>query len=210
MIDSFLQTSRISSLSIALDNDDPCLDEYREIIKGRVHYTIDFRKTCTEIINSKWQFSADCFKYFSVTNDDFIFRTVDWDLKLVGTIKLHGGFGIAYGNDLLAGIQIPTMSVISREIVQELGWLQLPALSHLFGDNVWAEIGRKAECLHYRDDVIIEHMHVFGRKMEKDETFLRTNSAEMYRVDEAAFVEWLQNKSKSDIEKVKNLLCLPK
>lgn len=205
MVDSFLENSCMSTIKLYLDNDDPCLDEYRDTIKN-VSYEIDFRKPTTEIINSHWNNSAEIYKYFSTTNDDFIYRTKNWDLKLVSEIKLKGGIGIAYGNDLLQGVNMPTTSVISREIVEALGWLQMPRLTHLFGDNVWHVIGKACNCISYRQDVIIEHIHAFSNKVGKDETFNRTNSQEMYRKDEQAFIQWLKEESKEDIEKVKEAI----
>lgn len=202
MVDSFLLNSSCSVLKLLLDNNDPYLDEYRDIIKD-VSYTIEDQTTTTELINSHWQYTADCYKYFSVTNDDFIYKTKDWDLKL---IKKINGIGIAYGNDLLAGQAIPTTSVVSREIVEALGWLQMPTLTHLFGDNVWNYIGRACGCIHYVPEVIIEHRHVFARKAEADETHNRTNSKEMYRIDEQAFIKWIKENSKEDIAKVKEVM----
>lgn len=185
--------------------DDPCLDEYRDTIKN-VSYTIDFQKPTTQILNEHWKFSAECFKYFSATNDDFIYRTKDWDLKLRNSMIPNKGLGIAYGNDLLQGINMPTTSIISREIVEALGWLQMPTLTHLFGDNVWHVIGRETKCIHYCKDVIIEHKHPFTGKVEKDETFHRTNSQSNYETDQRAFIKWLQEHKTSDIAKVKQVL----
>lgn len=207
MIDSFIKTSKISSLTIALDNDDPFLYEYIDVFKGRVPYTIDIRKSTTEIINSKWRYCSDCYKYFSVINDDFIYHTEGWDEKLALMIKLHKGKGIAYGNDLLAKSSIPTTSIISKDIVKAVGWLQLPTLEHLYGDNVWKYIGEKSGCLYYNDSVVIEHKHVFSGKMIADETHKRTNDRYMYIKDNNAFLEWINNQSKEDIEKVKGVLC---
>lgn len=207
MIDSFMKTSRISSLTIALDNDDPRLYDYIDVFKGRVAYTIDIRKSTTEIINSKWRYCSDCYKYFSITNDDFIYHTDGWDEKLALMIRLHGGTGIAYGNDLLAKSILPTTSIISKEIVKAVGWLQIPTLCHLYGDNVWKHIGEQAGCLFYNDSVVIEHKHVFSGKMTADETHKESNARAMYVKDHNAFLEWLNNQSKEDIEKVKRLLC---
>lgn len=203
MIDSFLKTSTMSTLSICLDNDDPKLDEYRDIIGSKVPYTVTPRKTTTQIINDKWMFSSEHYKWFSVTNDDFVYKTLGWDFILTSKIRDNGRYGIAFGNDLLAGAHLPTTSVISREIVTALGWLQLPTLTHLFGDNVWQEIGKRCGCIHYCKDVIIEHHHVFANKMQKDATFLETNSPLMYTKDNKAFTEWLLNQSKQDVSKIK-------
>lgn len=207
MIDSFVETSTMSTLRVCLDYDDPLINENIKAIAGRVPYNIDIRKSTTEIINSSYKFSSDCYKWFSVSNDDFVFKTNGWDEKLTFAIKLHGGTGIAYGNDLLAGKNIATMSVISRDIVNSLGWLQLPKLTHLFGDNVWTYIGKQAGCLYYVPTVIIEHKHVFANKMIKDETHKYTNSHKMYVIDEAEFNQWVINQSREDIQKIKDLLC---
>lgn len=203
LITSFLKTARHSTLKICLDHCDPTLEQYRTMIAGRVPYVIDFRKTTTKIINEHWEFSADCFRWFSVTNDDFVYHTDAWDEKLIGSLKLHGGQGVVFGNDLLQGARLPTCSIVSREIVKALGWLQMPGLTHLFGDNVWQHLGANAGCLLYRSDVIIEHRHWCGKKAEMDDTYKETNGSAMYDKDQLAFIKWLHTSAPDDILKVK-------
>lgn len=210
MIESFLKTSKISSLIIALDIDDPSREENVSTIEKYtpqgIKYTLNIPITTTFLINKKYFLDGFETRFYSVTNDDFIYHTEGWDVILTDEIKSKGKVGISYGNDMLQGKNMPTTSVISREIVEALGWLQLPTLTHLYGDNVWKVIGTGANCLYYRPDVIIEHKHYFAKKVEQDETFLRTNSREMYQHDQLAFVKWMTEQSKLDIEKVK-MLC---
>lgn len=209
MIDSFLATSQMSTLKICLDINDPCLPEYQDLIGGSVPFVMGIQRPITEIINEYWQFAADCFRWFSVTNDDFLYKTDGWDIKLTGNIKtLEAGIGIAYGNDLLQGIHLPTTSIVSREIVEALGWLQMPGLTHLFGDNVWAHLGQNAGCLLYRPDVIIEHRHFFARKSAEDAIYKKTNSREMYDRDALAFHNWKISDGIKDVEKIKDLMQL--
>ena len=207
MLESFHATQKISMIRVCLDMCDPCLNDYMDICTPLAPLLIDQRKKTTEIINGNWRYAPEHIKYFSITNDDFVYRTDSWDLKLVGEIALNGGKGIAYGNDLCAGANLPTTSVISRTIVEALGWLQMPTLTHLYGDNVWKHIGQSAGCLYHRQDVIIEHMHVFNKKMAPDATHQHTNSQGMYAKDEAAFAEWITLQAKTDIAKVKGILC---
>lgn len=202
MAQSFRRTATSGTdLLICIDEDDPQLEKYKELLKN-FKLVIGPRATTTEIINRNIDLE---YNYLSVTNDDFFYKTEEWDHKLIMSIIFGGNPGIAYGNDLCAGVHIPTTSVISREIIATLGWLQLPGLKHLFGDNVWCQIGRGAKCLHYNQEVFIEHRHVFARKMQEDETFKFTNSKEMYEHDEKVFLDWLSNQSKIDVEKVKSL-----
>lgn len=205
MIESFHRTALISRLRLYLDMDDPCLNEYFNIA-GKTPILIDFRRTITDIFNSHWMAAPANFRYFSCSNDDFIYRTEGWDLKLVERIKARKGIGIAYGNDGCAGSALPTTSIISREIVEILGWLQLPTLKHLYGDTVWKIIGEESGCLFYDQNVHIEHMHVFAKKAKNDAIYERTNSKEMYEHDESAFKHWLCNDRILDVKKVKSLL----
>lgn len=207
MIQSFLKTSKISMLTIGLDSDDPYLHEYMRILKDQdssIQFIVLKPRTTTQIINEIAFLPSEA-KFLSVTNDDFIYHTDGWDVILTEEIKSRGKVGIAYGNDLLQNQNMPTTNVISSEIIKTLGWLQLPTLTHLYGDSVWGYLGRQAECLYHRPDVIIEHKHYFSKKVLKDETFLRTNSTEMYNRDHEAFADWVANQSKSDIEKIKEL-----
>lgn len=205
MIASFKANSSVSDLCIEIDSDDPYLKEYKDILQGTM-YSIKDRKTTTQRINSIWGECKNDYKFFCVTNDDFIFRTPEWDKKFLIEFASHNNQGIMFGNDLLAGANMPTCSVISADIVNAVGWLQMPRLTHLFGDNVWQQIGRKANCLYYRDNVIIEHCHVFGNKNTPDATHQYTNSKEMYQKDERAFLDWMSEDSKEDIRKVKECL----
>lgn len=204
MIQSFESNSVISDLYVMLDNCDPLLNDYSSCLRDtKASYSITPRTSCTNKINAHINYN---YEFMSVTNDDFIYKTPAWDLKLISEIKLSGKHGIAYGNDLCAGVHIPTTSIISREIVEALGWLQLPGLKHLFGDNVWGHIGNAIRCIYYCPDVIIEHHHVFAKKMPADGTYRYTNSNEMYAHDEKVFTEWITTQSKIDIQKVKAIL----
>ena len=199
----------MSTMRLLLDMDDPCLDQYREEIRGRVSVVISQRTTVTALLNENWRYAADCFKFFSVTNDDFVYRTEGWDVKMTHSINWWGnGTGISYANDLLQGVHMPTTSIVSRDIVQALGWLQMPRLIHLFGDNVWKHIGQRCDCLWYHPEVTIEHRHFFARKAVEDEIYKRTNSKAMYDDDKANYIKWLYGEAPGDIDKVKRLVAV--
>ena len=68
-------------------------------------------------------------------DDDHRPRSKSWDADLLAALR-EMGTGIAYGNDLLQGQNLPTAPAITADIVQALGYMGPPALKHLF------EIGR--------------------------------------------------------------------
>lgn len=156
----------------------------------------------TEIINEAYRKSPH-YDFYHVTNDDFIYQTKDWDKILMNEIESRGGFGIAYGNDLFNGRNLPTTSVISANIIRALGWLQLPGLKYLYGDMVWKHIGESLGCLYYNKDVIIEHEHVRNHKTTNDSVYEKTNSSEIYESDEKVFSQWRKYYSEQDIRKIR-------
>ncbi len=134
LIDSFDRTTGIDSdLYILLDNDDPCLDDYMDVI-GQRHFIIQDRMTLTQIINSAFYKYPD-YKYYSICNDDMEDITEGWDQILKSD-------GIAYGNFCVNNVN-PMSSVINGDLVRATGWLQYPKLISLSGDNIWYWIGKR-------------------------------------------------------------------
>lgn len=204
MLKSYLSTaSKEAGLLFCLDADDPDLDHYRGLFNQySVAYTVNPRMDITQIFNFTFR-ELPNYKYYSQTNDDFIYETNHWDRLLIDVLNEDlNGTGIVFGNDGIQGENLPTTSIVSGNIVRALGWLQMPRLVHLFGDNVWKTIGSAINRLVYVEDVIIKHAHPIADKEQEDEIFKITNSKEMYQTDGKAFEVWLQVKAKDDITKV--------
>lgn len=156
----------------------------------------------TKIMNNVFNKFSD-YEYYHITNDDFVYKTKDWNELFIE--KLENNPGICHANDKLLNGILPVAPFISGDIVRSLGWLQMPSLYHLCGDMVWDYIGKQINRLYYFKDVIIEHVHPLRKdiKVEKDSVFKLTNSKEMYRKDHEAYKIWLQENSFDQIEKLR-------
>ena len=202
MVKSFKdKTSPQTALLVCLDDDDPMIEEYKELLGISVAYHVGRRNTITNLFNEMFRLFPS-YEYYALTNDDFVYLTAVWDVKLMGDIKEMGGWGIAYGDDRLAHDKYPSHTVISGNIARALGWLQLPALKHLCGDWVWGTIGKGIGRLHYDANVIIQHNHPFDKKTLPDAIFDKTNSMQMYAVDQEAYKRWARTQAKNDISKI--------
>ena len=201
MYDSFKSTSNNSLLIFYLDNDDPKLDEYKALLSP-LDYLIQERKTTTQIFNDAFKQNPD-YEFYHLTNDDCYYITLGWDER-VFLLSRDYGEGIFYGNDTMNGQNLCVTPIVSGNIVRALGWLQQPTLTHLYGDRVWFEIGKALNILYYMPDVIIEHRHWNNRKAIMDEGYMRVNSQEMFKVDDAAFKKWIGTEKQTDIERIKN------
>lgn len=144
---------------------------------------------------------APDYDYICFMGDDHLPRTGGWDTKLAEAIGTDAG--IAYGNDLLQGENLPTAVVMSSKIIRALGFMSPPALKHLFLDNFWLAMGHALENVNYLPDVIIEHLHYTNGKAEHDDRYAAVNNAEMHNADEAIFAEYISGKFLDDVEDVK-------
>jgi hypothetical protein len=148
---------------------------------------------------SLW-FAPD-YDYICFMGDDHLPRTGGWDTKLAEAIGTEPG--IAYGNDLLQGENLPTAVVMSSKIIRATGFMSPPALKHLFLDNYWLAMGHALENVNYLPDVILEHMHYTNGKSEHDERYAAVNTVEMHNGDQAIFAEYLATEFANDVENVK-------
>ncbi len=194
MLESFCHNKESDGTEIVLglDADDPELNGYLKI-GGRA--LVCRAMTTTEIINSIYA-GHEGFDFYSVTNDDFIYQTPGWDLELCKPGR------ISYGDDLVAQNKIPTTSVICGEIIRALGWLQMPGLTHLYGDMVIKHLGEALGILDYYEDIVVEHCHYLAGKGDRAD-YAKSNSKEMYDKDQKAFRSWRDAQAKADVAKVR-------
>jgi hypothetical protein len=144
---------------------------------------------------------APDYDYICFMGDDHLPRTGGWDTKLAEAIGTEPG--IAYGNDLLQGENLPTAVVMSSKIIRATGFMSPPALKHLFLDNYWLAMGHALENVNYLPDVIIEHLHYTNGKAALDDRYVAVNTVEMHNGDQAIFAEYLATEFANDVENVK-------
>lgn len=190
-------TSR-TDVAVAVDDDDD-LDAYQEAAQpvevqwpGRILWRTGPRDTLTGWTNRIAATGIRDYRALASLGDDHVPRTAGWDTMLLDALlAMPGGLGIAYGDDQLQGINLPTAPVISSRIVAELGWMCHPDLEHMFVDNVWRDLGLLANCLVYHPEVIIEHVHPVNGKAQPDATYEGAN-ARLER-DGIAYAEYVRS-----------------
>ena len=132
--------------------------------------------------------------------DDHLFRTPGWDESVEAALAEPG---IAYGNDLLQGEELPTAVFMSVIIPKTLGWYALPGTKHLYIDNAWKALGEGLGAIHYLPEVIIEHMHPAAGKAPTDAGYELWNSEATVQHDRAVFRHWRSTQMDRDIRAIK-------
>lgn len=185
ILESFMDTKslRTTSLSFAVDEDDPTLLEYP------VHITdeVDPVGGMQGAINQAWPTYAADKSILGFVGDDMRFRTPDWDVVVEETLK---DGGVAYGDDGSnnASIELPSYWFVNTHIVEALDYLANPMCNHFFLDDSWRALGKAANCFYYMPDVLIEHLHFSFGKSEKDETY--EHSMRVGSGDETRYKIW--------------------
>ena len=91
---------------------------------------------------------------------------------------------------------------MTADIVRALGHMAPPALTHLYVDNYWRDLGRACRCLTYLPVVVVEHLHPLAGKATWDEGYRRVNDRAMYDKDAAAYQAYWLEFGQRDVEAV--------
>lgn len=165
---------------VAVDEDDQKLDEYLSLrlpypLSMEVCEIVGPRLRLGGILNELAKSSAPYYEYIGFMGDDHLPKTEGWEEEF--SIELeHLGVGIVYGNDLLQGERLPTAAVMTSNIIQTLGYMSPPVLTHMYIDDAWLAWGRGIDSITYMPEVIIEHIHPAANKTAQDSGYEEANS----------------------------------
>lgn len=211
MIESFQKTAvnqdyYQTQMVLGLSEDDPTLEAYIKLAERKnIGVYISKSKSITKIINDIYKLSKHSDAYH-ITNDDVIYRSENWHFVFMMMLEQKGG-GIVYANDLLQGRNLCTFPCISANVAKAVGWLQYPRLKALCGDLVWMEIGVKAKCIYYNDEIIIEHLSWINNKRGHDKPEYQA----MFLPDQLHYNHFVENDRDAIVERVKGLFdVIPK
>lgn len=205
LIAAWEETRTRAWLLVAVDDDDETLPGYRDVFATApdwVSWEVGPRKRMCPTLNDIAVRQAELYDILGFMGDDHRPRTQGWDHRFSMAIAQMGGTGVAYGNDLIQGANIPTAVWMSSCIVETLGYMVPPGLIHLFADDSWKAWGNGIGRLAYLNDVIIEHLHPVAQKSEWDDTYKECNSGAVWAADEAAFKAYMAGAYQSDVDKV--------
>jgi hypothetical protein len=197
---AFAATCRADTrLIFGVDVDDPDLPVYREV--GVVQVVDPAGPGMVGALNQMAATHADQALNLGFLGDDHCPRTEGWDAVLCEEMKENLG-GIAYGNDLVHGPNLPTAVILDARIPLTLGYMAPPTLRHLYVDNVWRDWGVRLKKIAYRYDVVIEHIHPLVGKADNDARYDAVNSGEMFDHDRDAYQAYVRDQLDVDIARL--------
>jgi hypothetical protein len=188
----FDKTSEDADLLFGIDDDDK--SEYSEAVLARA--SINPRLRMGGTLNLLATKHAEDYEYLAFMGDDHRPRTEGWDRILANAIGERPG--VAYGDDLLQGANLPTAVLLSADIVRKIGYMVPPSLVHMYMDNFWKEFGQRIGNLVYKEDVVIEHLHYLAGKAINDLQYQEVNNAAVYETDRIAYEDYKATQMDAD------------
>lgn len=202
MVKSFYETrSSSTDIFVYVDENDPEVSEYREVLAG-VPHEIGPHKFMCHVLNYGALVKYPGLKYYHEANDDHIFRTPQWDLAMETAIEEHGGWGIAYGQT----DNLPTSIMVSGNVVDILGYWFYPDFQHHSCDLYVKDLCNEAGLDVYVPDVLIEHMHQVWGKAEIDDNYRWVYSPGQEKIGTMAYMQWCNTRKPRDIQMLKTAM----
>lgn len=215
LIQAWVDTETTAELVVAVDADDPTLDEYTRALVGtpvHVDMVVGPRRRLGGTLNElapyyaglPWKdyFQRPACDVIGFMGDDHVPRTLGWDHAVQMASNVDGR-AVVYCNDLIQGAALPTAVFLGSTIVRALGYFVPPGAVHLYLDNFWLLLGQKLGTLRYLPDVIIEHMHPLAGRAEWDERYAEVNTDELYASDRLIFEAWQRDEMPAALARVR-------
>ena len=204
-VDRFIENWKLNSegfsdLCIALDDD----DDHKYPRRDDVIYEVNPRIRMIPTLNQIATKYKDQYKYIAFFGDDHVIQS-KWESEFIDFFKSNKDVGIAYGNDLLQGEQLPTAVCLTSNIIDALGYMVPTNLIHMYADNFWLDLGRQLNIIKYFNHVIFEHLHPDNGKAVRDSQYHESNS--VFGIDQQRYAEYINsNKFNEDVLKVKQII----
>lgn len=181
----FSTVEDINNIEIVLgvDDDDPKIDSYKRIAKNLNFVTLIIFKSKLfreEGLSGLWNIMAEksTGDIIAMVGDDMIFKTVNWDVKIIETFKqqkdniylIHCNDGMrGPGNKYAAVDPLAVNSFIHRDYVDAVGRYVQTEEPNIFQDTYLDTLFKTLDRKIYYHDIMIKHLH-FSEGGTKDAT----------------------------------------
>lgn len=209
LIDSALNTAcdrKNIEFVFYIDNDD--LETIDYLNNQTQHTNILFLNGARIILSEMWNrcYEKSSSDIVMLCGDDIVFRSENWDTKVLKEFDKYGDKIIfVHGDDLCHGSNLGTHGFLHKNWIKTIGYAAPPYFSCDFTDTWITEVSNIIKRHIYLPDVITEHMHPSLNKAELDLTHQERiargkadNVLEIYNS--------LNNERKEDAKKLKNFI----
>ncbi len=185
-----------TDIAIYVATDDPHLEKYRRVLHGR-NVTYGSRLEVTHAINRLYEIHNPGYDYYGIANDDYVYRTKDWDIILAKAIDWHcGGWGMATAKPLhpenFNECRHPVGCVFSANVPNTLGHIFHPCIKLYRSDTYLRDLFDNVGNIHV-PEVIIEHVHYRTGQVPFDDTYALGYTPDVCDAGNRGIDDWHKN-----------------
>lgn len=130
------------------------------------------------------------YDYVSFQADDIVIHTKGFDKMIIDEFN-NSSWQILHFEDLLHHGKLANHWTLRMRLVKEFGFIILPVLIHMFGDNFWTTIGNETNSIKFMPEIVFEHRHFMTRKATIDDTYKRSDA--VFQQDQQAYKEFMNS-----------------
>lgn len=194
-----------------VDKDDPTLDTIKKVAQGI---------PCLKVIEidndgkflglgKLWNILVDESNedIISMVGDDMVFKTKDWDIKLLEEFKSMPSDNIKaiHCNDACHGAKLAVNLFCHRKYAQVMGRFMREEFKINWVDQWLHQVFSSFDRLVYRDDIMIEHRHWVLGKAQRDNTAERMAVADVNKISDKLWYDLVDERIK-DVKTLSNYL----
>lgn len=189
MLKSFTETAgEDTDILFVTDPDDQ--DTYKDMDwGGALHAIMEPRGSFITKLNHGADAFIDVHDAFFAIGDSNVFITPGWDEIMLAKLQDMGGSGWVYPENGRRR-DIPESWLASADVVKELNWLAPPYVGMYYGDNIIAELGKRAGIIRYCPEAVIEHRHYSVSKDTVYDSTYRDSETTWGEADHKSYQQW--------------------
>ncbi len=179
-----------------IDDDDPRLSQYKKNNDATLYNNVINVYDKAQSVSKSWNVLAEkaiknSADVIIMGNDDLIYRTDDWDIKLQEELeKFDDDIYCCWFEDLINGKNHCAFPIVSRKWYETLGYFT-PGVFHFGYNDTWVyDIAKRIDRCHFISEVTVEHLHFSTGKVAMDATYHRNRTEErgnLYHLDKVIF-----------------------
>lgn len=191
-ISNFSNSVHTYEYILSVDNDDECIDKYRDLAKKHGANIVSNNNTCcVDAANYGATFAKG--DLLILVSDDF---TCPYNYDLLLGTYYHQKPQIFQINDTITK-SIITLPIMNMLAYKELGYIYYPEYKSMFADNDLRLVAESKGWLVDLTFITFEHQHFVNKLADKDEAYIRQNSDENWKHGSLIF-----EKRKLELEKL--------
>tara|TARA_R110000868_G_scaffold214141_2_gene464257 strand:+ start:217 stop:822 length:606 start_codon:yes stop_codon:yes gene_type:complete len=174
-------------IQISLDEDDPTLAEYFNLISPTHEKIIGTSKNKIDAINRDMDLVEQWWDILVNVSDDQVFIKQDFDLDILEAFVQNTDLFVHFPDGNQG--DLATMSIIGREYYKRDNYIYNPEYMSVYCDNEAQDVAKLRDCYKLVNTHIFNHEHPAFKKGQYDSQYAKNEHPTLYYLDHQTYLK---------------------